>query len=234
MTDGVVGFDANAAFAAFKESTVRLEQVTRTLATTNERLDTTTGLIGKIATDLIDLRTGFARLLNRVDTYEVRQRLQELETERVRNTPVPVPPQRSVRKPTGRSKVVVVEDDPSLMQLYRELLEPRVDVAVVGTARAAREILDETPSAELELVILDLVLPDGFGVEILQYLRGLPDGKSVPVLIASRFLDASVQSGITSFDRGNPVAFCCSSDHRRLHAALACIGAADDNDSSAE
>ncbi len=68
--------------------------------------------------------------------------------------------------------VLVVEDYPANLQLARALLRRAGHrVAEAGSLRQAREVLE---TARPDLVLLDLGLPDGDGLELLAHLGGIP------------------------------------------------------------
>ncbi|SDP15973.1 response regulator transcription factor [Lentzea jiangxiensis] len=92
------------------------------------------------------------------------------------------------------SKVLVVEDDPVVQAaLVHALTDLGHVVLAVGTAVAA---LREAGTAELDLVILDLGLPDLDGVSALRMLRGV---SNVPVIVATaRGAEASVVSTLNA------------------------------------
>ncbi|MCW8917039.1 MAG: response regulator [Magnetovibrio sp.] len=76
-------------------------------------------------------------------------------------------------------RILLVEDNLRLSSLVRRGLE-KEDFAVdgVGTLADASEALEMAP---YDLLILDLGLPDGDGLDLLQRLRG--EGSSLPVLV---------------------------------------------------
>lgn len=92
------------------------------------------------------------------------------------------------------SKVLVVEDDPVVQAaLVHALTDLGHVVQAVGTAVAA---LREAGTAELDLVILDLGLPDLDGVAALRMLRGV---SNVPVIVATaRGAESSVVSTLNA------------------------------------
>ncbi|MEV6717821.1 response regulator transcription factor [Lentzea sp. NPDC051208] len=92
------------------------------------------------------------------------------------------------------SKVLVVEDDPVVQAaLVHALTDLGHVVHAVGTAVAA---LREAGTSELDLVILDLGLPDLDGVAALRMLRGV---SNVPVIVATaRGAEASVVSTLNA------------------------------------
>ncbi|MFJ8312887.1 MULTISPECIES: response regulator transcription factor [unclassified Streptomyces] len=78
------------------------------------------------------------------------------------------------------ASVLVVEDDPSVRSaLIRHLSDAHHTVRSVGTAL---EALREVSSQDLDVVILDLGLPDLDGSEVLKMMRGITD---IPVIIAT-------------------------------------------------
>jgi DNA-binding response OmpR family regulator len=78
----------------------------------------------------------------------------------------------------ARPRVLVVDDDPDIRLLLRELLERAgYSVAEADTGRAAlRNLFSDTPA----LVILDVTMPDMDGYQTLERIRDLSD---VPVLM---------------------------------------------------
>ena len=93
---------------------------------------------------------------------------------------------------TGRANILLVEDTVSLAKTYIAFLKDLpYDVTHVETGREANAFLaDTTPDA----VLLDLVLPDGSGLEILKSIseRGLPT--SVVVITAHGSVNTAVEA----------------------------------------
>jgi signal transduction histidine kinase len=78
-------------------------------------------------------------------------------------------------------RILHVEDDVDIQSVVQESLEQTALVTPVGTVAAARAAL---ASSSFDLVILDLKLPDGSGLELLP-LRRNPDGVLTPIIIFS-------------------------------------------------
>ena len=81
----------------------------------------------------------------------------------------------------GRPKILHVEDDDDIILIIREMLR---DVADVTGASSLAEAEKHLGQDRFDLVILDIELPDGSGVELLPELNN-KDGSSVPVLVFS-------------------------------------------------
>lgn len=92
--------------------------------------------------------------------------------------------------------VLSVEDDPHLSKLLRQLLEMEGYAARIASNRA--EIVAELrrlPSPDL--VLLDIVLPDANGFDILQRMKQHPALRSIPVImVTSRATRESVMRGL--------------------------------------
>lgn len=92
--------------------------------------------------------------------------------------------------------ILIVEDDPRVSSsLARGLGEAGYGVSVAATLREAQAHLE---SASLALVILDLGLPDGDGVQVLRRLR--QEGSRVPVIILTA--RDSVVERVAGLDEG--------------------------------
>ncbi|MCI0682040.1 MAG: PAS domain S-box protein [Gemmataceae bacterium] len=92
---------------------------------------------------------------------------------------------REALLPRGQGTVLVVEDEPSVRDLARRVLESGgFQVRVADDGRHGLEMF-ERHRAEIEAVLLDLTMPHMDGLEVLRQLRSL-DG-DVPVLVMSGY-----------------------------------------------
>jgi CheY-like chemotaxis protein/phosphoribosyl 1,2-cyclic phosphodiesterase len=106
----------------------------------------------------------------------------------------PVAPVGSV----ASARIVVTDDDQDVRALTKRALERDGHQVVEATsgAEALRLVREEQP----DLLVLDLVMPDMGGLEVLDTLRGRPDSAALPVLILTSMDDeGSTREG---FDRG--------------------------------
>ena len=98
--------------------------------------------------------------------------------------PVQIPEPRSDEVTGERTNtVVIVEDDPLTLKLYRHLFERHGFTAVATTYgnQALPLVLKHNPA----LVILDILLPDISGWEVLQQLKKNEKTADVPVIVIS-------------------------------------------------
>lgn len=78
-------------------------------------------------------------------------------------------------------KIVLAEDDEILGSLYDEALT-RMGFSV-GIAKSGEECLRLVEENEPDLVILDIVMPDGDGFFVLNKIRENPKNKDVPIIM---------------------------------------------------
>jgi two-component system KDP operon response regulator KdpE len=84
-------------------------------------------------------------------------------------------------------RVLIVDDEPSILAAMAPLLRSRgYDVSTAMSGRAA---LDAVERDKPDLIVLDLGLPDGDGIEICRLIR---DGNATPIIVVGyRFIDHS-------------------------------------------
>jgi PAS domain S-box-containing protein len=91
--------------------------------------------------------------------------------------------ERTSRKPqSGRSRrVLVIDDEPTAIEYVKELLEQR-DFAVL-TASGGRAGIDVALTRHPDLIILDLLMPEVNGFDVVTALREDPVARQIPILI---------------------------------------------------
>ncbi len=95
---------------------------------------------------------------------------------------------------TDRQKIVIVEDNMSLAEIYKtrlELIGYTCFIAYNGII-GLYFIQKEQP----DLVLLDLMVPDFAGDQILQHMRTSQWGKDIPVYIISNLNEADAPAGL--------------------------------------
>jgi DNA-binding NarL/FixJ family response regulator len=111
-------------------------------------------------------------------------------------TPMPLPAQRrSIR-------VVIVDDHAMFTESLRLALEQQPDVAVVGSARSAREALPVVTASDPDVVLLDYRLPDGDGVALARLIKASAPRRQIVMLTGAEndgVLLAAVEAGCAGF-----------------------------------
>jgi len=89
-----------------------------------------------------------------------------------------------VRKTAKKFTVMVVEDDPQLAKMLRMYLQMEdFAVRMAATRDEINKALREPPRPDI--VLLDVVLPDTDGFQILEKMRAHPAVKDVPIIMAT-------------------------------------------------
>ena len=100
--------------------------------------------------------------------------------------------------PAGRPRIMLVEDNRGLRQAIRQALEQQdYEVESAGDAYVALERLGQFRP---HVVILDLMLPRGEGLEVARRLRRRPGGGDVAIIILTA--KDSVEDRIEGFEAG--------------------------------
>jgi DNA-binding response OmpR family regulator len=96
-------------------------------------------------------------------------------------------------------RVLIIDDDPDLLKLVALLLK-RLNAETIPAQDGYSGLAAFEAEQKPDLVILDLMLPDMDGFEVLQRIRARPDSSHVPVLILSAKADpTTIRQGL---DRG--------------------------------
>lgn len=92
------------------------------------------------------------------------------------------------------TRVMIIEDDLKIAELHRRYLEQMGGFEVVGIATSKVEAEMQLEVLEPELVLLDVYLPDGTGIEILARLRSLNQQCDVILITAARDVETLQQA----------------------------------------
>ena len=94
-----------------------------------------------------------------------------------------------------KKTVIVVEDEPDAAEMFAEMM--RVTgfnvIQLFSSTPAISTISAERP----DLVILDIMMPDVSGLEVLRYMQREPELKDIPViLVSAKSMPADIQEGL--------------------------------------
>lgn len=84
---------------------------------------------------------------------------------------------------TTLQAVLIVDDDPDIVTALQDLLEH--DGFLVATVSTGRDALTQVRTANFAAVLLDIGLPDGDGLAILETIQAL--APSLPVIVLTAF-----------------------------------------------
>lgn len=95
-----------------------------------------------------------------------------------------------------KPRVLVVDDSLTVRMDLVEALGDRFEVVGCPSIEAARQALSDRAS---DLIVLDVLLPDGDGIDFLRELKSLPETLSIPVVLLSTEAEVTDRiRGITS------------------------------------
>ena len=112
-------------------------------------------------------------------------------------------PPRVLASPRGpRIRVLIAEPNNLLRRGLRHLFDVQRDIEVVSVVRTGHEALEAIRAILFDVVVLDLRLPDGDGVEIARLMRATRSGQRIVVLAEGADRSAilrAVSAGVQGF-----------------------------------
>lgn len=82
-------------------------------------------------------------------------------------------------------QILIIEDDYRLADIHQRFLMEVDYVNIVGKALSGKEAIELASKNKVDLVLLDLYLPDMMGIEVIQELRKHQDGVDVIIISAA-------------------------------------------------
>ena len=89
----------------------------------------------------------------------------------------------------ARPVVLIVDDDPGIRESFRLILEDHYDVLDVPDGPSA---LDVVRASQVDLVLLDIRLPEMDGIEVLERIKAIDDGLEVVLVTAVKTVRTAV------------------------------------------
>lgn len=96
-----------------------------------------------------------------------------------------------------RANILAVDDEASNLNILNQILKERYNIFAAKSGKAALKIAAEKKP---ELILLDMILPDISGYEVLSELKGQDSTRGIPVIIITA-LD-SEKNKQTGFELG--------------------------------
>ncbi len=99
-------------------------------------------------------------------------------------------------------RIVVVDDHQLVRDGVKHLLDLHADLEVVGEAASVEEAVRRVAYEDPDVVVLDVDLPDGSGIEACRRIRALCNGTKVLMLTAfadAQALDSAREAGASGF-----------------------------------
>jgi two-component system chemotaxis response regulator CheY len=98
--------------------------------------------------------------------------------------------------------ILVVDDSPTIRRMVKVAL---ADVAAGFTeAKSGLEAIEQLTLTKVDLIVLDLNMPDMHGIEVLKFVRRHPAYRSLPVIVLTTrgdevSRDAAMEAGATLY-----------------------------------
>ncbi len=90
-----------------------------------------------------------------------------------------------------KPKILIIEDDQPIIRLYKEVLPMAgLEIEILDMGREAIKRLEEIRQGRKEkpdLILLDLILPDINGIEVLKEARKYPETKNLKIYILTNY-----------------------------------------------
>ncbi len=116
----------------------------------------------------------------------------------------------SSRGPPAERRILIIDDHPLMRQGLRALIDIEHDLTVHAEAATEQAALEALASTEFDLVILDLSLEDGDGLDLMKQIRA--EYELLPILVltmhdtpryAQRALRAGANGYVTKGEMGD-------------------------------
>lgn len=78
-------------------------------------------------------------------------------------------------------KVLIVEDDKMLAEMYRDGFETAKHKVI--SAHGAQDALNKLDKTDVDIILLDLILPGRSGVEVIHELSSYKDWQKIPIIL---------------------------------------------------
>lgn len=103
---------------------------------------------------------------------------------------------------THRINVIFVENDPSVRFRLEKTLNGLTDIHVIGSAARCREANGLVSQFKFQMLLVDLALPDGFGLELIR--RTAADHPDIDIMVIADSNDdphvvSAIESGATGY-----------------------------------
>lgn len=84
-------------------------------------------------------------------------------------------------------KILVVDDEPDILELIKDILKSKYEVY---TAKSVKEAVSTLEKIKIDLIILDIMMPQIDGWDFLWMIRGSEKYREIPVIIVTARADA--------------------------------------------
>jgi two-component system chemotaxis response regulator CheY len=90
--------------------------------------------------------------------------------------------------------ILVVDDSPTMRRMVMASLRSLRDVRF-GEASSGLEAIEQLALVQVDLIILDLNMPDMHGIEVLEFVRGHQAYRDIPIIVLTTRGDETSRQG---------------------------------------
>jgi len=93
-------------------------------------------------------------------------------------------------------KILLIEDEPQLVDIYNAVLSKSgfvVETFKYGELAKKRLAAIRRGGEKPDLILIDLILPDMNGIEILEEAKKYPETKDIPCFVSTNYSDANLE-----------------------------------------
>ncbi|GAB3489347.1 response regulator [Marinomonas epiphytica] len=94
-------------------------------------------------------------------------------------------------------RILLVDDEPTNLRVLRHILQ---DHYTLSFARSGQAALDLVEKESIDLILLDVMMPDMTGLEVCQQLKQSPKHKDIPIIFVTALRDSADEE--TGFNMG--------------------------------
>ncbi len=91
-----------------------------------------------------------------------------------------------IQKKTS-ARILLVDDEPTNLRILRHILQDHYTLSFAKSGQAALELVEKE---EIDLILLDVMMPNMTGIEVCQKLKQNPVTKEIPVIFVTALRDA--------------------------------------------
>ena len=99
-------------------------------------------------------------------------------------------------------RILVVEDDAQVCSRIEQVINPEKDIRIIGYARSKREAQKLIQTYPFETLLIDLGLPDGFGLETIAWVKERFSSCDIMVLVNhdnDPHIVSAIEAGATGY-----------------------------------
>lgn len=87
----------------------------------------------------------------------------------------------------GKS-ILLVDDDLTLLEMYEHRLKE--EGAIIIAARNGREAIEKIDESRPDIILLDVMMPDASGFDVLEYVRQNSSLANIPVIMLTALVES--------------------------------------------